>query len=67
VVEHGDGLAGLAVDALLGEAQIVVQPLASPLEDVRGVTGSTILGDGGVALILDVAALMREAAVETGA
>jgi two-component system, chemotaxis family, sensor kinase CheA len=61
LVEHGDGVAGLVVDAVLGEAQVVVQPLASPLQHVRGVTGSTILGDGRVALMLDVAALLREA------
>jgi two-component system chemotaxis sensor kinase CheA len=60
VVEHGEGLAGLAVDGLLGEAQIVVQSLGHPLHSVRGVSGSTILGDGRVALILDVAALLSE-------
>ena len=60
VVEHGEGLAGLAVDGLLGEAQIVVQSLGHPLHSVRGVSGSTILGDGRVALILDVAALLGE-------
>ena len=67
VVEHADGLAGLAVDALLGEAQIVVKPLGHPLQAVRGVSGSTILGDGQVALILDVATLMDEARVEAHA
>jgi two-component system chemotaxis sensor kinase CheA len=61
VVDHGDALAGLVVEAALGEAQVVVQPLASPLQHVRGVTGSTILGDGRVALLLDVDALLREA------
>ena len=67
VVENGDRLAGLAVDALLGEAQIVLQPLGSPLRAVRGVSGSTILGDGRVALVLDVAALMRETRMEGAA
>lgn len=67
IVEHGETLAGLVVDALLGEAQIVVKPLGHPLEAVRGVSGSTILGDGQVALILDVATLMREARAEENA
>jgi two-component system chemotaxis sensor kinase CheA len=67
VVENGDGLAGLAVDGLLGEAQIVVQPLGHPLQAVPGVAGSTILGDGRVALILDVTALMHEARAEVRA
>ncbi len=67
VVEHGEGVAGLAVDALLGEAQIVVKPMGHPLQAVRGVSGSTILGDGQVALILDIAALLRDARPEENA
>jgi len=67
VLEHGTDIAGLAVDALLGEAQIVVKPMAHPLQAVRGISGSTILGDGQVALILDVAALVRDARAEESA
>jgi two-component system chemotaxis sensor kinase CheA len=67
VVEDGDDVAGLAVDDLLGEAQIVLKPMGHPLQAVRGISGSTILGDGQVALILDVAALLREAHTEAHA
>ncbi len=67
VVEHGEDIAGLAVDALLGEAQIVVKPMGYPFQAVRGISGSTILGDGEVALILDVAALIRDARPEENA
>ncbi len=61
VVRHGGAAVGLAVDALLGESQTVIKPLGRMFQAVRGVSGSTILGDGRVALILDVAALLREA------
>jgi two-component system, chemotaxis family, sensor kinase CheA len=61
VVRHERGHAGLAVDALLGEGQTVVKPLGRLFRRVPGVAGSSILGDGRVALILDVPALMRRA------
>jgi two-component system, chemotaxis family, sensor kinase CheA len=61
VLQHGTGRVGLAVDALLGERQAVVKPLGRPLRGVSGVSGSTILGDGRVALILDVPALVQMA------
>ena len=59
VVQHEGGQAGLAVDALLGEGQTVVKPLGRLFRRLPGVAGSAILGDGRVALILDVPALMR--------
>ena len=61
VVQHAGERAGLAVDDLLGERQAVIKALGSTLENLRGLAGSTILGDGRVALILDVPALLREA------
>jgi two-component system chemotaxis sensor kinase CheA len=61
VVQHAGTAVGLAVDALLGESQTVLKPLGRLFQAVRGVSGSAILGDGRVALILDVAALLREA------
>ena len=61
VVHHGGGRAGLAVDALQGESQAVIKPLDPMLRRLPGVAGSTILGDGRVALILDVAALLDSA------
>src|SRR5262249_31405802 len=61
VVQHAGGRAGLAVDALYGERQAVIKSLGSTLDAVPGLSGSTILGDGRVALILDVPALLRGA------
>lgn len=51
--------AGLVVDDLLGEMQAVIKPLAPIFSHLRGISGSTILGDGSVALILDVMALLQ--------
>lgn len=61
VVEYHDGRAGLAVDELLGEQQAVIKPLGRLFQGIPGVSGSTILGSGRVALILDVPALCSEA------
>lgn len=61
VVQHAGGRAGIAVDALFGERQAVIKSLGTVLDGLPGVSGSTILGDGRVALILDVPALLREA------
>ncbi len=61
IVRHGDRLAGLVVDHLLGQSQIVIKPLSKLFRGLPGVAGSTILGSGRVALILDVPALLREA------
>jgi two-component system chemotaxis sensor kinase CheA len=61
VVEYQGGRAGLAADELLGEQQTVIKPLGRLFQGIRGVSGSTILGNGRVALILDVPALCVEA------
>ena len=61
VVEYQGGRAGLAADELLGEQQAVIKPLGGLFQGIRGVSGSTILGSGRVALILDVPALCGEA------
>src|SRR6266850_1640491 len=61
VVEYHGGRAGLAADELLGEQQAVIKPLGRLFQGIRGVSGSTILGNGRVALILDVPALCQEA------
>jgi two-component system chemotaxis sensor kinase CheA len=52
---------GLIVDGLVGEQEIVIKPLGQLVGDVAGLSGAAILGDGNVALILDVAALMARA------
>ena len=59
VVQYGDTRAGLVVDDLLGEFQTVIKPLGLLFQRVRGIGGSTILGSGEVALILDVPQLVQ--------
>ncbi len=54
----GDEL-GLAVDRLLGEEDIVIKSLAENYRNVEGLAGASILGDGRVSLILDVASLLN--------
>jgi two-component system, chemotaxis family, sensor kinase CheA len=65
VVVHRDGgYAGIAVETLLGECQAIIKPLSRIFEDVPGVSGSTILDNGRVALILDVSTLLRDVIAE---
>lgn len=60
MVVEGDGRrVGLCVDELLGQQQVVVKTLEANYGHVEGIAGATILGDGSVALILDVASLTR--------
>jgi two-component system chemotaxis sensor kinase CheA len=59
IVETEGRKAALFVDDLVGQQQVVVKNLESNYRKVTGISGATILGDGGVALILDVAALVR--------
>ena len=58
VVQFGGRRAGIVVDQLMGEFQTVIKPLGRMFANLRGISGSTILGSGEVALILDVAALV---------
>ena len=55
VVEEGGRRAGIFVDDLLGQQQVVIKSLESNFMKIGGIAGATILGDGTVALILDVA------------
>ena len=59
VVKSGNQKAGIVVDVLHGEFQTVIKPLGSLFRHLRGIGGSTILGSGEVALILDVQALAQ--------
>jgi len=59
IVEADKKKAALLVDELLGQHQVVVKSLDRNYKRVRGVSGATIMGDGRVAIILDVAALVR--------
>jgi two-component system chemotaxis sensor kinase CheA len=61
VVNYGGQRAGFVVDALLGEFQAVIKPLGKLFERLAGISGSTILGNGEVALILDVPTLVQRA------
>jgi two-component system chemotaxis sensor kinase CheA len=58
---------GVRVDQLLGQHQTVIKPLGRMLRSLRGMAGSTILGNGEVALIFDVASLGQLAAEPPGA
>jgi two-component system chemotaxis sensor kinase CheA len=60
VVEMNGAKVGLAVDSLHGARQTVIKSLGRQFRDLPGIAGSAILGNGRVALIIDVAALMRE-------
>jgi len=60
VVKLGAQTAGIVVDALHGESSTVIKPLGAMFKGIPGVAGSSILGNGRVALILDVAGLLRE-------
>ncbi|MCP5441399.1 MAG: chemotaxis protein CheA [Chromatiaceae bacterium] len=60
VVVEGEGRkCGLFVDDLLGQQQVVIKSLEANYRKVEGISGATILGDGSVALILDIPGLMR--------
>jgi len=59
VVEADGSKAALFLDALMGQHQVVIKSLESNYRKVAGVSGATIMGDGHVALILDVAALVQ--------
>jgi len=59
VVEGDNRKFGLFVDDLLGQQQVVIKSLATNFEQIQGISGATILGDGKVALILDVAGLVQ--------
>jgi two-component system chemotaxis sensor kinase CheA len=59
IIETDGRKAALFVDDLVGQQQVVVKNLESNYRKVTGISGATILGDGGVSLILDVAALIR--------
>ena len=65
LVRAGEHRIALQVDGLLGNRQIVVKPVGPQISSVRWISGGTILGDGRVALILDMTALVRMDAAHT--
>lgn len=58
IVKKGDKLAGLVIDELLGQLEIVIKSLGKYISKCKIISGATILGDGEVALILDANALI---------
>ncbi len=58
IVKKGDKLAGLVVDELIGQQEIVIKSLGKYISKCKFISGATILGDGEVALILDANALI---------
>ncbi len=59
IVQASGRQVGLVVDELVGETQAVLKPLSGMFNEVRGVSGTTIMGDGRIALILDVGPLLE--------
>ena len=58
VVQYAGQKTGLVVDQLLGEHQTVIKPLGQVFQNLKGISGATILGSGEVAMIIDVPALV---------
>jgi two-component system chemotaxis sensor kinase CheA len=61
VVASGERTTALVVDEVLGQQQVVIKGLPAYLAGARGVSGCTVLGDGRISLILDVASLVQAA------
>ncbi|MFT6974920.1 MAG: two-component system chemotaxis sensor kinase CheA [Bermanella sp.] len=61
VVKYSGQKAGLVVDKLLGEHQTVIKPLGKIFQNLKGISGATILGSGEVAMIIDVPTLFARA------
>ena len=57
IVKKGDKLSGFLVNSVLGQQEIVIKSLGKLLQGIKTIAGATILGDGNVALILDVNSL----------
>ena len=66
VVRFGNRRAGLVVDRIYGKCQTVIKPLGPLFAEVPAVSGSTIIGNGEVGMILDVPALVRHCAKSGG-
>jgi two-component system chemotaxis sensor kinase CheA len=65
VVRHSDKIAALCVDGIVGHQEIVVKPLGAFVGEIPGVGGSTILGNGKVALIVDIGSLFESGLLRT--
>jgi two-component system chemotaxis sensor kinase CheA len=61
ILENGKRRACVFVDEILGQQQVVIKNLGESRPQIRGVSGGAILGDGRVALIVDVGGLLESA------
>jgi len=59
IVSVGNRLVGLVTDLVIGQEEVVIKPLGAMLQDLSEFSGSTITGDGGIALIIDVPSLLK--------
>jgi len=59
MVQVGNTLVGFVVDQVIGQEEVVIKPLGELLQGVPGVSGSTITGDGHIAIIVDVPGLLK--------
>jgi len=66
VVEGGGQRVGLFVDELLGQQQVVIKSLETNFKKMSGISGATILGDGSVAVIIDIPGLINLASLKNG-
>ena len=60
VVRQNERSVALGVDSIAGEQEVVIKPIGALLSDLRGISGGSILGDGRVALIVDVASAIGD-------
>jgi len=61
IVSSAEKQLGLVVDALVNQEEVVIKPLGNYLGKVKSIAGATIMGDGSVALILDVVSIVNQA------
>jgi two-component system chemotaxis sensor kinase CheA len=59
MVQVANALVGLVVDHVIGQEEVVIKPLGAMLHGLPGIAGSTITGDGNIAIILDVQGLLK--------
>ena len=60
IAQIGSQRVGFVVDALIGQQEVVIKPLGKSLQGTPGMAGATITSDGGIALILDMPALLKQ-------
>ncbi len=59
IVSVGNRMVGLVTDSVIGQEEVVIKPLGAMLQNLPEFAGSTITGDGGIALIIDVPSLLK--------